>query len=123
SCVNPARALRRAPVRALRNLCRICPQGCRFEGERMTNSNVRRKQRSRLCAAAAVTAAAVALPAIAPLPAADASLVIDLTTTTGGKSAIVNNVGDSLTLKVYAVVTGANGTGADDGVQSATGSF
>src|SRR4051794_14640411 len=85
----------------------------------MIRSFVRRRGTASLLAAVAASLAATA-PSRAW--ATSPGLVIDVTTLSGGKTADVS-VGDVLTLKVYAVVTGADGTGANDGIQSAQGSF
>ncbi len=56
---------------------------------------------------------------------ANAALTIDLRVAgaTDSKSVQVENVGDVVTLNVYAVVKGANSTIDTDGLQSITGSF
>jgi hypothetical protein len=63
-------------------------------------------------------AAAIAIPSVAR-----ASLTIDVQLPTGGKSAVVSAPGEQVQLQVFAVVTGTNATGADDGLQIAQGSF
>jgi hypothetical protein len=63
-------------------------------------------------------AAAIAIPSVAR-----ASLTIDVQLPTGGKSAVVSGAGEQVQLQVFAVVTGTNATGADDGLQIAQGSF
>ena len=53
---------------------------------------------------------------------AQASLMLSLEVASDNSKSVNVHVGDVVTLNVYGIVTGANGT-ADDGVQSATGSF
>lgn len=48
---------------------------------------------------------------------------IDLRLASGAKTAVVSSVGQVVNLEVWAVVTGLNGSGADDGIQVAEGSF
>jgi hypothetical protein len=49
--------------------------------------------------------------------------VIDVRTTSGGKTASVTTVGQVISLNVYATVTGKDSSGANDGFQSLAGSF
>jgi hypothetical protein len=49
--------------------------------------------------------------------------VIDVRTTSGGKTASVTSVGQVVSLNVYATVTGKDSTGSNDGFQSLAGSF
>ena len=67
-------------------------------------------------ALAAAVSAALASGALA-------SLTIDVQTAGGGKSAVVSAAGEQVQLEIFAIVTGSNGTGADDGLQIAQGSF
>src|SRR3954447_22073842 len=85
----------------------------------MTKVSFRRRATASL--AAAITAT-LAVAAPARTFAATPGLRIDVTTASGGK-AIDASVGDILTLNVFAVVTGSDNTGANDGIQSAQGSF
>src|SRR5438128_5715041 len=51
------------------------------------------------------------------------SLVIDLRLTGGGKQITVDHVGQAVHMEAWAVVTGGNASIADEGLQSAVGSF
>ena len=61
--------------------------------------------------------------ALGAAAAARASLTIEVQLPSGGKSATVSTPGQQVQLDVFAVVTGANASGADDGMQIAQGSF
>src|SRR5215213_8892061 len=82
----------------------------------MMQVSVGRRATASLAAAIAATLVGSASALAAP------GLQIDVTTLTNTKSATAS-VGDTLTLKVYAVVTGSDANGANDGVQNAQGSF
>jgi hypothetical protein len=51
------------------------------------------------------------------------SLTVDVRVAGGAKSAAVTSVGQVVNLEAWAVVTGSNGSAADDGVQDVMGSF
>src|SRR6185369_15505742 len=51
------------------------------------------------------------------------SAVIDVRMTGGGQSIVVDHVGQVISFDVFETVTGTNGTGSDDGLQTLTGSL